>query len=395
MAVFPYARRALWRPARIPWLIGAAFLVAISLGTTSVWLLDTSEREPTTLPLVSEASSTFVEAPAPRTASLTPIEPPSSITPALLTAAQQESLAIATASDVVMAADEAAFFVERPAIAEAVAESSEVAAEVSEATIVQVAVDAPAAPDVAPSEPAVTTAADPTTVAPAADTQTAVEVPAAAPVVAPQAAPVLPSGPVERWAAAGIYIETRGQSLDDASLANVDAALSALPASLLASLGNPALGPLHILVNTEGRVLSGDQPYGGAANFFSTNEATNELVLYPNQSVFTIVHELGHAYNLRHVGAGRYAMVLLDAEMRSFLAATGWQIASTDEQIRTAVDHIHVSYTYTGSFHWPRMSNDDPLEDFANSFAMYFLDRATLQQSSPERYAWMAGTFGN
>jgi hypothetical protein len=39
------------------------------------------------------------------------------------------------------------------------------------------------------------------------------------------------------------------------------------------------------------------------------------------------------------------------------------------------------------------MSNDDPLEDFANSFAMYFLDPGALQQSSPGRYAWMAATF--
>jgi hypothetical protein len=151
---------------------------------------------------------------------------------------------------------------------------------------------------------------------------------------------------------------------------------------------------MHILVNMEGRVLSGDEPYGGPANFFSTNDGTNELVLYPQQSVFTIVHELGHAYNLRHVGAGKYAMVLLDPEMQSFLAATGWKINSTDDEIRHAVDHMHVDYTYNGSFHWPRLSNDDPLEDFANSFATYFLDPNGLRQQSPERYNWMAATFG-
>jgi hypothetical protein len=292
-----------------------------------------------------------------------------------------------------MAADEAAFFVERPAVLEPEAVTTEAVAEVSEAAVVQVAAEPVAVAEPAPSQPATSTA-DPTTVAPASNTQqTVVEAPAPPPVVEP--VPAVAAGPVERWAAAGIYIETQNQALDDASLSNVDAALSALPARLLGSLGNPALGSLHILVNTEGRVLSGDRPYGGPANFFSTNEGTNELVLYPNQSVFTIVHELGHSYNLRGVGAGRYAMVLLDPEMRSFLAATGWQITSTDEQIRTAVDHIHVAYTYTGSFHWPRMSNDDPLEDFANSFAMYFLDPGALRQSSPERYTWMAGTFGN
>lgn len=204
-----------------------------------------------------------------------------------------------------------------------------------------------------------------------------------------------PAGPVERWAATGVIIETEGQDLDDASLAILDVALGALPPEVLGNLGNPDLGPLYILVNLHGRVRSGDQPYRGPANFFSTNDASNELVLYPQQSVFTVVHELGHAYNLRHIAGGKYAMVLLDPEMRSFLEATGWTISSSDEEIRGAVDHMHVRYSYGGSFHWPRLSNDDPLEDFANSFAMYFLDPNGLKRASPERYEWMLGRFGN
>jgi hypothetical protein len=392
MAVFPYARRALWRTVFIPWLIGAAVLVAISLGITAVWLLDSSGRTANPVPLTSESSSTSIQAPAPSTAGLTTIDSPLSTEALLLTADQQSALAIGTSSDVLMAAEEATFFVERPVPAEAATAAIEPVAEVSESAALQVVAAAPVSTEASSSQSAATNTAEPTTIAPASATQTGVEAPA--PEVAPAAAAATFAGPVERWAAAGIYIETSGQDLDNASLANVDAALSALPSGLLGSLGNSALGPMHILVNKEGRVLSGDQPYGGPANFFSTNEGTNELVLYPNQSVFTIVHELGHAYNLRRIPAGRYAMALLDPEMRSFLAATGWQIMSTDEEIRTAVDHMHVSYTYSSSFHWPRMSNDDPLEDFANSFAMYFLDPSTLKSSSPERYAWMAGTFG-
>jgi hypothetical protein len=280
-----------------------------------------------------------------------------------LTEAQREALALAS-SDVLVAAEEAAFMTALFPVAEV--STQPVTAQAAGAS------EAAAAP--VSGAPAVNEAPPP-------------------PVEALPAAQALPAGPIGRWAAAGIMIETEGQMLDDFSLANVDAALSALPAEVLAQLGNPAFGSLHILVNTDGRVLSGDQPYGGAANFFSTNEGTNELVLYPQQSVFTIVHELGHAYNLRGVGAGRYAMVLLDPEMRSFLTATGWQILSSDAEIRGAVDHMRVSYSYTGSFHWPRMSNDDPLEDFANSFAMYFLDPEGLRQLSPERYQWMAGSF--
>ena len=220
---------------------------------------------------------------------------------------------------------------------------------------------------------------------------------AAAPVAEAPAVPgvVARLGAVERWSTAGIHIETEGQFLDEYSLANIDAALSALPEGVLEDLGNRDFGPLHILVNADGRTLSGDQPYRGPANFFSTNEGTNELVLYPQQSVFTIVHELGHAYNLRNVGAGRYAMVLVDPEMRSFLKAAGWEVTSTDAEIRAAVDHMHVRYSYEGAFHWQRLSNDDPLEDFANSFATYFLDPMELKQISPERYTWMAATFGS
>ncbi|HLG11894.1 MAG TPA: hypothetical protein VI876_09050, partial [Dehalococcoidia bacterium] len=102
-------------------------------------------------------------------------------------------------------------------------------------------------------------------------------------IVAPVVAPASPAiattaNVVERWRAVGIIIETQGQEWDDQSLANVDAALAALPASVRSQLGNPALGQLHILVNSQGRALSGKQPYGGAANYFSTGDGVNELV---------------------------------------------------------------------------------------------------------------------
>ena len=373
MSVFPSARRALARPSRLPWLIAAvAILATVFTYPTYSLLHETASR--VSSPLVADTSSSDSR--------VVRLPEASTNTAPLLTAAQSQQLADGMSSDVQMAAEEAWFIVPRPAPVDANDAQTGYISEISSAAV---------APG--PSSATASTEADSSTTTestvPVPAPQTAAEVP-------PVAQPAAPAfvNPIDRWAAAGIDIETQGQLLDDASLANVDAALSAVPPSLLSSLGNPAFGPLHILVNTEGRVLSGDQPYGGPANFFSTNDGTNELVLYPQQSVFTIVHELGHAYNLRHVGAGRYAMVLLDPEMQSFLAATGWTINSTDDEIRNAVDHMHVSYTYNGSFHWPRLSNDDPLEDFANSFASYFLDPNGLQQESPARYAWMAATFG-
>jgi hypothetical protein len=35
------------------------------------------------------------------------------------------------------------------------------------------------------------------------------------------------------------------------------------------------------------------------------------------------------------------------------------------------------------------MSNPDPLEDYANSFALFFYDPGRLQELSPARYDWM------
>jgi hypothetical protein len=200
--------------------------------------------------------------------------------------------------------------------------------------------------------------------------------------------------PVERWRGAGIVLVTEGQEWDAESLANVDAALAAMPAHLLGKLGNPALGPLHVLVNSHGRTISGKQPYGGPANFFSTNDGINELVLYPRQRIATVIHELGHAYNLRRTAPGRYALVLLDPEMQGFLAATGWRVLSPAGDIQRAVDHMKVQYAYNGSFTWPRVSNMDPLEDFANSFALFYMDPSGLMAASPERYQWFEVNVG-
>lgn len=183
------------------------------------------------------------------------------------------------------------------------------------------------------------------------------------------------------------------EAWSERSRANLAAALSLLPASVQGMLGNPALGPLHVLVNEHGLTLSGQQPYGRAANFFSTNDGRNEVVLYPEQSVLTILHELGHAYNLRRTPPGAYAQVLLDPEMQSFLAAAGWRVLTPEWQLRQLFDHSRVSLLYEGPSIWPRLSRDDPLEDFANSFALYFYAPQDLERLSPARYAWFRQHF--
>jgi hypothetical protein len=215
------------------------------------------------------------------------------------------------------------------------------------------------------------------------------------PLVEPAAHPQTVAVAADRWATAGIVLISEGQEWDETTLTNVDQALSTLPADVLAQLGNPELGPLHILVNTEGRSMNGSQPYGGAANYFSTNDGINELVLYPGQRVATVLHELGHAYNLRRTPAGHYAHVLVDPEMESFLAATGWRVLTPRETVAQALDHTQIAFDYTGTFVWPEVSHFDPLEDFANSFAAYYYDPAGLKDTSPERYDWMAAHLPN
>lgn len=180
---------------------------------------------------------------------------------------------------------------------------------------------------------------------------------------------------------------------DAVSAGNVSQAMALLPPSVQDQLGNPALGPIQILVNFEGRTSSGYQPYGQAANFFSTNEGRNEVVLYPQQSVFTVVHELGHAYNLRNSPPGNYAWVLLEPEMQSFMAVAGWQVLTPADQIARMYDHSQIVFGYQGSFTWPLLSRNDPLEDFANSFAAYFVTPGDLAARSPERYAWFTALF--
>jgi len=173
----------------------------------------------------------------------------------------------------------------------------------------------------------------------------------------------------------------------------VDDALAMLPDKVRLQLGNPSLGPIYVSVNREGRTMSGQQPYHRAANFFSTNEGRNEVVLFPDQTSRTAMHELGHAYNLRHVPAGSYAQVYVDDEMQSFLSATGWRVLTPVSELRGLRDHADVEVVYDGAPVWLRLSREDPLEDFANSFALYFTAPLELKALSAERYTWFEDRF--
>ncbi len=192
----------------------------------------------------------------------------------------------------------------------------------------------------------------------------------------------------------GVEIVTDGQAWDDASLNNVLDALSKLPPYIIDQLGSRTYGRLYILCNDQSRSLDGGKVYSNGANFYSNNDGRNELVLYPDQGVKTVLHELGHAYQLRMTPAGRYAWVFFQQEMRDFMAATGWRLLSSDAEVAAAVDQTQLSFEYDGPPVWQYMSDNDPLEDYANSFALFFYDPQQLQQVSPERYNWMLANVG-
>ena len=187
----------------------------------------------------------------------------------------------------------------------------------------------------------------------------------------------------------GVEIVTDSQSWDDAGLNTVLDALSRLPPHVVRQLGSRTYGRLFILSNAESQSLSGSKVYSSGANFYSNNDGRNELVLYPNQGTKTVLHELGHAYQLRLTPPGRYAWVFFQEETRDFMRATGWRLLSSDAEVAAAVDQTQLSFAYDGPQVWQFMSNDDPLEDYANSFALFFYDPQQLNQLSPARYQWM------
>ena len=191
----------------------------------------------------------------------------------------------------------------------------------------------------------------------------------------------------------GVEIVTAGQSWDPLSLQVVLDTLSRLPPHVVRNLGSSFYGRLYILANRNGRTLSGQSLYSSGANFYSNNDGRNELVLVPGQGTRTILHELGHAYQMRLTPPGRYAWVLFQQELRDFMQATGWRFLSSDAEVAAAHDQTELRFAYDGPQVWSYLSFPDPLEDFANSFALYFTTPLELKGLSAERYAWFQDRF--
>jgi hypothetical protein len=140
----------------------------------------------------------------------------------------------------------------------------------------------------------------------------------------------------------GVEIVLDGQSWDALTLQAVMDALALLPPHVVRNLGSPFYGRLYILCNRDGRDLSGQSLYSSSANFYSNNGGRNELVLVPDQGTRTVLHELGHAYQMRLTPPGRYAWVFFQEEMRDFMQATGWRLLSSDAEVAAAHDQTEL-----------------------------------------------------
>ncbi len=218
-----------------------------------------------------------------------------------------------------------------------------------------------------------------------------------------------------------VRILTSGQNWgsDEASqvrnLNALGAALASVPAGVRAAIAANPGGPLAFLSNDSGSTEAGWQPYGTRQANYYTNEdvaaganiAANEIVLQPGSTAQTIAHEMMHAFQLRDQAPGDYAGALLDPEMQSFMAATGWTQNVSDAQVRTDAtrswEALDADFTYTGrtltyagadgsmlSLYAP-----NPLEGYAEAGGLYYAhSAATALPDWAEYWGWFSATVG-
>ena len=238
--------------------------------------------------------------------------------------------------------------------------------------------------------------------------------------VVPAAAPE-PAAEAERLAAEagrtyGVRIVLDGQDwglTEEAQADNIRAVISAidrLPDTVISAVVSHPHGPLTVVSNNDGRTLDGWQPYGAHPMTYYTNSdqgpggyhAANEVVLSVGATSSSIGHEIMHAYQARGVGPDEYALSLLQPEMRSFMAATGWRQVGTDEEVRAAKDQpwsvLNDLYVYEGlPLTYSAGSGGgsstlvaaNPFEAFAITGSMYYTRPAWMPDPEwPAYWAW-------
>ncbi|HET8944392.1 MAG TPA: hypothetical protein VFO59_06380, partial [Dehalococcoidia bacterium] len=179
------------------------------------------------------------------------------------------------------------------------------------------------------------TSAAPSAVASSWSATPVFEPPAPAPALT-EAAVALAGDTEARW---GIDIVLEGQDWgagEAEQVANIGAvasAFEAVPVTVTSSVVSGPHGTLAVLSNREGRTIDGWKPYPGEARSFYANSdygpegyrAANQIILATGASETTVAHELVHGWTFRDVAPDEYVLALLGDEMRSFMAAAGWE----------------------------------------------------------------------
>lgn len=217
----------------------------------------------------------------------------------------------------------------------------------------------------------------------------------------------------------GVRIVTGGQDWGadgDLQLRNIGAvgvALAGLPESVRTTVN--AERPLTFLSNHTGATEAGWEPYGQReANYYSNEDvstsgrvAANQVVLQPGSNSQTIAHEIMHAYQMRDVDPGQYALALLTREMKSFMAATGWTQRGSDDDVRNAANDgwtaINSMFTYNGrSLDYTNQFGDamslyipNPIEAYAEAGGLYYGHDAGIELPDwPEYWDWFQANTG-
>lgn len=241
--------------------------------------------------------------------------------------------------------------------------------------------------------------------------------PAPAPPISPAAAAL--AADTEARFGVDIVLEDQDWGADEAEqLANIGAVASAMelvPLRVTSSVVAGPLGTLTVLSNREGRTHDGWKPYGGVPRSFYTNSdqgaggwrPANQIVLATGSGAMTVAHEMLHAWTFRNVGPDRYVLALLGDEMRSFMAAAGWEQVAADDEVRASVHEdwqtVNSLFAYAGpdltfvdqSGYRTRFEASNPLEAIASLGAIYYARPSAMPLPAwPGIWAWFDASLG-
>lgn len=235
------------------------------------------------------------------------------------------------------------------------------------------------------------------------------------------------AGPSARWLAQqaaalyGVQIVLDGQDWGDDEATQVEnigaviSAMAAVPASVSSSVASHPTGPLTFVSNDHGRTRDGWQPYGDTRISFYTNSdqgqagyrPAHQVVLARGADRMAVAHEVLHAYQFRNAAPDQYALVLLDEEMRSFMAATGWRQKASDDEVLAAAhqpwEAIAKLFAYEGrtltytdeAGRAVTLDLSNPIEAFATAGAIYYAHSDGLQLPDwPEYWSWFRQHLG-